>query len=170
MSEGRYQLTRTGDTIAGSYALTGENDFQPLGTLDMFLGPIFVELKVTQGRNRFDVPRSTTAMDIGFDNLVIEADTITAVPPIWGDTNNDGVVDLQDLNNVRNNFGVGVIDGPPILGEAYPFDGIVDLVDLNLVRNRFGTRAFSAVPEPCTLAIMLSALMFRRNPRRRTLQ
>jgi hypothetical protein len=63
-----------------------------------------------------------------------------------GDTNGDGVVDLTDLNNVRNNFGgagVGDTNG----------DGIVDLVDLNAVRNNFGagsappiTSAFHAEP------------------------
>jgi hypothetical protein len=66
--------------------------------------------------------------------------------PLDGDTNGDGVVDLTDLNNVRNNFGgagVGDTNG----------DGIVDLVDLNAVRNNFGagsappiTSAFHAEP------------------------
>lgn len=48
-----------------------------------------------------------------------------------GDTNGDGAVNLDDLNNVRNNFGsngIGDTDG----------DGDVDLDDLNNVRNNFG--------------------------------
>lgn len=52
-------------------------------------------------------------------------------PSVPGDTNGDGVVDLIDLNNVRNNFGgsgIGDTNG----------DGLVDLVDLNAVRNNFG--------------------------------
>ncbi len=49
-------------------------------------------------------------------------------------TNGDGRVDLQDLNNVRNNFDeIG-------LGDANQ-DGVVNLDDLNLVRNNFGTQA-----------------------------
>ncbi len=50
---------------------------------------------------------------------------------IAGDTNGDGLVDLVDLNNVRNNFGgvgLGDTDG----------NGTVDLDDLNAVRNNFG--------------------------------
>lgn len=48
-----------------------------------------------------------------------------------GDTNFDGEIDLEDLNNVRNHFGgtgLGDADG----------DGDVDLDDLNAVRNHFG--------------------------------
>lgn len=55
-----------------------------------------------------------------------------------GDTNGDGIVDLVDLNNVRNNFGgegLGDTDG----------NGVVDLEDLNAVRNNFG-----AAPAPLT--------------------
>jgi len=56
---------------------------------------------------------------------------------LTGDTNADGVVDLVDLNNVRNNFGgagLGDTDG----------DGDVDLEDLNAVRNNFG----ASLPAP----------------------
>ncbi len=66
-----------------------------------------------------------------------------------GDTNGDGIVDLEDLNNVRNNFGgsgLGDTDG----------DDDVDLDDLNNVRNNFGSTAGAqAVPEPST-AILLT--------------
>lgn len=65
-----------------------------------------------------------------------------------GDTNADGRVDLEDLNNVRNHFG----DAGPGPGDAFPRDGIVDLNDLNLVRNHFGA-ASSNVPEPESLAL-----------------
>jgi len=166
ISQGRYRLMRADGTISGWYALDGVSDFQPLGSLEPFLGPVFVELTATQGTNRPDTLRSMTAMDIGFDNLVIDADAITVMPPIWGDTNNDGMVSLQDLNNIRNHFGDGVLDGPPVFGEAYPFDGIVDIVDLNFVLNRFGTTAFSPVTEPWGLAMLLTGgvvvFLFRR--------
>jgi glucose/arabinose dehydrogenase len=69
--------------------------------------------------------------------------------PLWGDTNNDGEVDLVDLNNVRNNFGG---TGP---GDTN-FDGLVDLEDLNNVRNSFGAEALNA-PEPSSLALLLLA-------------
>jgi hypothetical protein len=51
--------------------------------------------------------------------------------PLLGDTNNDSVVDIVDLNNVRNNFGgdgLGDTDG----------NGVVNIIDLNNVRNNFG--------------------------------
>jgi len=74
--------------------------------------------------------------------------TITLVPMrIAGDTNWDGTVDIDDLNNVRNNFGeTGSVDGS-LVGDAWPFDGRVDIDDLNAVRNNFGAVA-TAVPEP----------------------
>jgi hypothetical protein len=77
-----------------------------------------------------------------------------------GDTNDDGQVDLADLNNVRNAFGNA--DGA-YLGDA-DFDGDVDLEDLNGVRNHFGERflppdELAAVPEPSALALGLLALV-----------
>jgi hypothetical protein len=67
-----------------------------------------------------------------------------------GDTNGDGTVDLEDLNNVRNNFGgtgLGDTNG----------DNVVDLEDLNAVRNNFGAGpAPSAVPEPGTMGLGLA--------------
>ncbi len=50
-----------------------------------------------------------------------------------GDTDDDGDVDLTDLNNVRNNFGSAAAP----IGDTDD-DGDVDLDDLNAVRNNFG--------------------------------
>ncbi len=52
---------------------------------------------------------------------------------VTGDTNGDGVVNLVDLNNVRNHFG----QQGNVLGDT-DGNGIVDLADLNNVRNNFG--------------------------------
>jgi hypothetical protein len=79
---------------------------------------------------------------------------------IPGDTNNDGLVDITDINNVLNNFRLGELGGPPIPGDAFPFDGVVDLGDLNLVRNHFGTSAdTAAVPEPAGFVLATLALL-----------
>lgn len=59
-----------------------------------------------------------------------------------GDTNDDGVVDLADLNNVRNHFGES---GENVLGDA-DGNGVVDLADLNAVRNNFGATAPAPAP------------------------
>lgn len=61
-----------------------------------------------------------------------------------GDTNGDGVVDLIDLNNVRNHFGE---TGENVPGDTND-DGIVDLADLNAVRNNFGATAPAPAPAP----------------------
>jgi len=65
-----------------------------------------------------------------------------------GDTNGDGVVDIVDLNNVRNNFGgAGTGDTND--------DGTIDIVDLNNVRNNFGAGGGNPVPEPHALGLLV---------------
>jgi len=75
--------------------------------------------------------------------------------PILGDTDADGAVGLQDLFNVRNNFGLnanGDADG----------NNVTDLADLFAVRNNFGNGVTppapgaalgSVVPEPTFLGL-----------------
>jgi uncharacterized membrane protein len=81
-----------------------------------------------------------------------------------GDTDGNGKVDLDDLNNVRNNFGG---QNPPI-GDT-DGDNDVDLDDLNAVRNNFGAGGSNSVPEPSTwalLAISAAALGFAQSRKR----
>jgi hypothetical protein len=90
-----------------------------------------------------------------------EATGLLVVPgvdaPQVGDTNGDGLVDIVDLNNVRNNFGAtGAPDGT-LAGDAYPFDGAVDIEDLNGVRNNFGTEP-EPVPEPAAVTLAFIAV------------
>jgi hypothetical protein len=88
-----------------------------------------------------------------FAGAVGEIDLTPAPTP--GDTNGDGKVDLEDLNNVRNNFGA---TGPDVVGDANG-DDVVDLEDLNSVRNNFGTGGSIAVPEPAGMALGLAGLL-----------
>lgn len=94
----------------------------------------------------------STGEPIAAPTLVIDYSIVEDILP--GDTAPfDGVVDLTDLNAVRNNFGAS---GEGIPGDTYPQDGIVDLTDLNAVRNNFGaTQGTLSVPEP--QAILLAA-------------
>lgn len=70
------------------------------------------------------------------------------------DDDDDGQVDLDDLNNVRNHFGE---TGPNLIGDMGLRDGVVDLNDLNYVRNHFGLEMVGAasVPEPSSLALVI---------------
>jgi hypothetical protein len=89
---------------------------------------------------------------------------------VTGDTNKNGDVDIDDLNNVRNNFGAtGSLDGS-LAGDAYPFDGIVNIDDLNAVRNHFSTGTNNAVPEPGAggLAVLAVILALGARPLRQS--
>ncbi len=86
-----------------------------------------------------------------------------------GDSDHDGDVDLEDLNNVRNDFGIA---GDGILGDVNG-DDIVDLEDLNLVRNHFGEGVSidNAVPEPQSWTLALTgAIAFLASFRLRSSQ
>ncbi len=70
-----------------------------------------------------------------FDLGAVEYAGLGAPPgQLLGDTNGDCVIDIFDLNNVRNNFGSSA---PGILGDT-DNDGVVGIADLNNVRNNFG--------------------------------
>jgi len=90
---------------------------------------------------------------------------------LTGDTNDDGVVDIFDLNDVRNYFGREPGPGP---GDAN-LDGYVDINDLNDVRNNFGSRfvapaEVNGVPEPnaAFLSIAVSIILMVFASRKRT--
>jgi hypothetical protein len=105
-------LTSTGSGIVGEFdeLLFPSNPFDVSGQLVYDGSSVFLE--ITEG---------------GLD-------------PVLGDTNGDRVVDLTDLNNVRNNF------GGTGFGDANG-DGVVDLADLNAVRNNFGTVGSASSPD-----------------------
>lgn len=67
----------------------------------------------------------------GDELWVLDAD-----PVLPGDTDQDGDVDLVDLQNVRNHFG----ETGDVLGDV-DRNGVVDLADLNWVRNQLATGA-----------------------------
>jgi hypothetical protein len=84
----------------------------------------------------------------------------TVVDGPLGDTDGNGTIDLSDLFNVQNNFGLA---SPPAVGDT-DGNGTIDLQDLFNVQNNFGlgpndgagalSVSASAVPEPATLALL----------------
>jgi len=110
----------------------------------LYLGKLF---KLNGGTN--DIQLQLLEVGKAARSAYVEVDDYTPPEPgVLGDTNDDGVVDIVDLNNVRNNFGgtgLGDTDG----------NGAVDITDLNNVRNNFGaTAGANAVPEPGGLALL----------------
>jgi hypothetical protein len=79
LSAGRYRIERSGSTLTGSFAALGSDTFTTLGSVSGVTSSQFtVGLTAVQGAN--SGPRSTTALDITFDNLSIQADAIVPVP------------------------------------------------------------------------------------------
>ena len=66
---GRFRLIRTGTTIKAEAAPSLTSDFATIGTLTNYTtDPVFIFLEAVQGRGPNDSVRSTTSMDISFDN------------------------------------------------------------------------------------------------------
>jgi len=81
-TEGRYRIVREGTTMIGQYAPLGGDVFVTLGVLDnAYAGPMHVELLGRQGAS-FEGTR--TAMDIAFENLIVEADRVRGLTPRFG--------------------------------------------------------------------------------------
>jgi hypothetical protein len=100
----------------------------------------------------------TSGQGAGGGGFSYERTTPPPMPPmIEGDTNADRLVNIDDLNAVRNNFGETGPDDGTLEGDAFPFDGQVDIDDLNSVRNNFGAGA--AVPEPNTALLAALAVI-----------
>lgn len=136
----------------------GSQSFVLLLDIDQFfLGNSPNSLAFDAARFIDDATRgSTTGQTVGFDleSVGAIASIASNVVRQAGDTDEDGDVDLNDLNAVRNHFGTVNRDLSPAPGDAYPYDSDVDLNDLNAVRNNFGAGAANLVPEPSTLALL----------------
>ncbi len=124
---------------------TGLSELLPVGGVNLVDGMTF---------NLGHIFNTAGTRDVRFDFGLTDGTVLNGVVqyvslsngPI-GDTNDDGKVDLNDLNNVRNNFGgagVGDTDG----------DNDVDLDDLNNVRNNFGAGGSQSVPEPQAMVLL----------------
>jgi hypothetical protein len=97
----------------------------------------------------------------------IDYNVAVAGPP--GDTNNDGVVNFDDLLAVAQHYGQ-----PGAFGDGdLNGDGTVNFADLLLLAQNYGQTAFAAqsadsVPEPSSIALLPIAFALRRRRRMRS--
>ncbi len=75
---GTFRIIRTGSTITG-YLKNPSGSFVTIATVSGFSGPAGIDLDAYQSSN--SGPRSTTAIDVEFDNLNVTADAIQLPEP-----------------------------------------------------------------------------------------
>lgn len=88
LTSGIYRISRVGSTVSGWILPADESSSLFLGSASGYNDPMRIQLFAAQGMNSGN--RSTTALDIGFDGLTVEADQFQGVVPepaslaIWG--------------------------------------------------------------------------------------
>ena len=85
------------------------------------------------------VPLADFVQNFLFVNAVTQWPS-DVIPPLLGDANGDGKVDLSDEAIVLNNFGRAAVPGVVTPGDLNG-DGNVDLTDLAIVQNNMGQTA-----------------------------
>ena len=101
LMSGRYRLERLGPSVTASIAPMGGNSFTTLGIYEDFSGPVEIRAFAALGMN--SGIRSATALDISFDNLIVEADEFldyfaNTPPRIPGDFDDNGILDNRDID------------------------------------------------------------------------
>lgn len=158
-TEGTLRLLFEADAWDSTIRFAAGMSVQLRGELDLHFAPeVDVASQVGRTFKVFDwtgvVPDGALRLQSPYvwdSSKLFETGDVTLVAVgLNGDTNGDGRVDLIDLNNVRNYFGVG---GQGVVGDTNG-DALVDLADLNNVRNHFGATTLPlTAPEPATLAM-----------------
>ena len=133
LASGRYRITRSGTVLTAWFSDPG-GAFTSLGSVPGFDGPFRVQPFAAQGKSVSGLSRSTTALDVSFDNLVIEADQIHF--PCHADINGSGDVNVIDLVRLLLCFGEPAV--PVCVVEDINFDGTVNVLDLIALLLAFG--------------------------------
>lgn len=78
---GRYQIQRLGNELFARFAPAGSDMFTDLGSATGFTSESFaLQLYAAQGASIVGAARSNTALDISFDNLIIQTVAVTPEP------------------------------------------------------------------------------------------
>ncbi|MHC4609696.1 MAG: hypothetical protein ACYS7M_05055 [Planctomycetota bacterium] len=130
LTDGRLRILRSGTTLSTWFS-EGDGEFIQLVNVTAWDGPFRVQPFVAQGKSVSGISRSTTAIDISFDNLVIEADQINF--PCPADINGDGFVNVSDFLHLLAEW--GECPGCP---EDIDGDGTVGVLDFLLLLSFWG--------------------------------
>lgn len=151
------------DTFLGSEASALHGGPVPLAPEFHFFSKGLESTSITTGLpqdvlfQQFKAPgerRSLTLLDVAaLRDIGWEIDELH--PPVAGDANGDGAVDLADFGVLKANFGEGTTRAQ---GD---FDGnqVIDLVDFGILKANFGTSGTVMAPEPSGLALGGLALL-----------
>ncbi|MDZ4778854.1 MAG: PEP-CTERM sorting domain-containing protein [Planctomycetia bacterium] len=142
-------------SASGSVSLDGTLNVFLFGGFTPLLGDSFTIVSASGGLSGKFGNLALPALPVGqFWSIDYSrtAVVLSTTNGLLGDTNGDQKVDIQDLNNVRNNF------GGTGLGDTDD-NGTVDISDLNNVRNNFGIGNANPVPEPNTYALATIGLI-----------
>ncbi len=131
LTSGRFRITRSGTTLSALFSETN-GAFIPLGSASGWGGSSRVRLYVAQGKSVSGLSRSTTSIDVSYDNLVIEADQIG--PPCTADIDGDNNVGISDFLLVLAQWG----PCPPDCFADVDGDGEVGILDFLLVLAEWG--------------------------------
>ncbi|MEM9354532.1 MAG: SUMF1/EgtB/PvdO family nonheme iron enzyme [Planctomycetota bacterium] len=96
--------------------------------------------------------------DVGFRVAAI-------IPPLPGDANGDGVVDLLDFDILAQTYLTSV---PPGTGADFNGNGVVELLDFDILAQNFGASSPATVPEPASAALLALAWPLVTRRRRRS--
>ena len=130
-----------------------------------FTADVQIGLMGIQGQDVAGYPRSTTALDISFDNLDIMAENIVPEP---GDANNDGYIDDKDASILGSHW---LTSGRHWSMGDFNQDGYVNDKDAAILAAHWtGSPAEDAsVPGPTSLALLLGGLLSLLAVRRRSI-
>jgi hypothetical protein len=150
--------------IGGGALLTGSLDVDLEGGFVPALGNTFTFLTTVAGRSgtfsSYSLPSigavNSLAVAYGANNV-----TLQVIAGLWGDYNQNGVVDAADYVVWRKSLGAGVAAFSGADGSG---NGLVDQADFDVWRSRFGAvlgagaGSGTAVPEPATGVLLITAV------------